>query len=191
MARPTILAEIEDREVWQWTAEEVARAIEAGILKDAQQFELIEGRLIKKMAKGEKHIRVHSLLFRALMAVFGPEFDIRSEAPLSVSHVTEPEPDLLVVPADFVPEESGRPRASQGLLAIEIAVTSQKGDLRWKRDLYAQGGLPEYWVIDVDTRRAFVHRRPIDGEYRSIEILHENDELPGLGIPLGDVLPKV
>ncbi|RYG33905.1 Uma2 family endonuclease [bacterium] len=190
MAKPTILSEIEESEVWQWTSKEVLRAIEAGILKDAQHYELIEGRLIRKMAKGEIHIRVHSLLFRALMMAFGPEYDIRSEAPVSVSQGTEPEPDFFVIKLDRIPGEGGRPDAEQGILAIEISVSSQKGDLGWKRDLYASAGLPEYWVIDADVRKAFIHRRPEGGEYRSLEVLHEGDDLPRLGIRLSDVLTR-
>ncbi|CAN5470464.1 Uma2 family endonuclease [soil metagenome] len=188
MADTVVLPEFAPENVWEWTADEVQSAIEAGVLKDPEHFELLGGRLIRKMAKGEAHILVHSLLMQALVVAFAPNHLVRSEAPVALSRTTEPEPDFLVVPRETVGNLS-RPRGDQAILAIEISVTSLKDDLGWKKDLYAQAGIPEYWVIDCEGRRVFIHRHPFGRDYRNIEILHEEDALPGLSIRVSDVLP--
>lgn len=189
MTKPMVLPDFAPEDVWECTSKEVQLVIEAGALKDAKHYELLGGRLIRKIAKGEKHILVHSLLMRALVMTFGREYAIRSEAPFSVSQTTEPEPDFLIVLPGVKLGPYQRPNGTQCVVGIEISDSSSSDDLGWKRDLYARGMLPEYWVIDVNLRRVYVHRHPNDGVYGGITIISENDELPRLNIRLADILP--
>ncbi|WP_310417531.1 Uma2 family endonuclease [Chamaesiphon sp. OTE_8_metabat_110] len=50
---------------------------------------------------------------------------------------------------------------------IEIANTTLVKDLGAKRDLYALAGIPEYWVMNLQTLELVVFRDLIDNEYRS------------------------
>jgi Uma2 family endonuclease len=43
---------------------------------------------------------------------------------------------------------------------IEVADTSLNHDITTKAEAYATGGIPDYWVLDVDGRRLLVFRDP-------------------------------
>ena len=69
---------------------------------------------------------------------------------------SEPEPDLVVRERD-----TPKPyHPSSAVLVIEVAASSLPVDLAVKAPLYASAGIAEYWVLDLDGRRAIVHREP-------------------------------
>ncbi len=72
--------------------------------------------------------------------------------PLSVHDVLEP--DIAVTDA---PEGEGLLPAESVKLVIEVSDSTLKTDLGLKADIYAQAGIPEYWVIDLTERRALLH----------------------------------
>lgn len=77
-----------------------------------------------------------------------------------------PEPDI----AWFEPKRYGRqrPTAADTLLVIEVADSSLEYDLGKKAELYASGGIPEYWVIDPRERQLIRHLDPGERRYRTI-----------------------
>ena len=79
-----------------------------------------------------------------------------------------PEPDL----AWLRPGRYGRkrPTASDVMLLIEVADSPLSTDLLEKMDLYAAGGIAEYWIVDITNQRIHVMSKVNDGRYQSIEI---------------------
>ena len=77
-------------------------------------------------------------------------------------------------------------------LLIEIAASSLAYDRRIKPRIYARHGIKEYWVIDADERRTFVHRGP-NGESWSSIVEHGAQDalttpaLSGFSIRLCDI----
>ena len=76
-------------------------------------------------------------------------------------------------------------------IVIEILSTNRSRDLVRKRQLYAEAGVPEYWIFDPpnDTVLPLELR---DGEYVERGVLSVGDILatpllPGLAIPLSDL----
>ncbi|MGI8945022.1 MAG: Uma2 family endonuclease, partial [Thermoleophilaceae bacterium] len=60
-------------------------------------------------------------------------------------------------------------------------------DLARKPSLYAAAGVDEYWVIDLDGRRAVIHRDPRHGGYGEITEIHGTGELLPAGLDVGSV----
>jgi len=179
-----------------WTREELALVESTGVF-EGTHYELIEGELIDKT--GKKHPRVFGTFAtaRALRAIFGEDFVI-TEAPIDVSDPdnarNEPEPDVAVLRRPF-PAFDGNPCPADILLLVEVAGSSLGQDLSTKAKLYARAGIPEYWVLDVDNRRLYVHRDPAAGVYRARFEIDENGAAepqakPSHQIPLGVLLPK-
>jgi Uma2 family endonuclease len=54
------------------------------------------------------------------------------------------------------------------LLLIEVADTSLGYDRTVKLRLYAEVGVPEYWIVDVAAEAVEVHRGPSAEGYREI-----------------------
>ena len=76
-------------------------------------------------------------------------------------------------------------------IVVEILSTDRNRDLVRKRQVYAEAGIPEYWLLDQrdQTARQLELR---DGQYVERAILTIDDTLttpllPGLAIPLADV----
>lgn len=52
------------------------------------------------------------------------------------------------------------------MLIIEVADKTIDFDREVKRRLYAESGVPEYWVLNIFRRRLDVYRHPLaDGDY--------------------------
>jgi len=79
-----------------------------------------------------------------------------------------PEPDIFWLK----PRRYGRthPTAADVLLLIEVSDSSLTNDLREKSEIYAESGVAEYWVVDIQNRRIHVMSRIENNRYRSIEV---------------------
>ena len=71
---------------------------------------------------------------------------------------------LLRPRADFY--AAAHPSAGEVLLAIEVADTSASYDREVKVPLYAQAGIPEVWLIDLQQDRIEVYARPQGNAYQ-------------------------
>ena len=54
------------------------------------------------------------------------------------------------------------------LLLIEVAESSLAYDRSTKLRLYAEAGIPEYWVVDCLAESVEIHRGPAAGRYRDV-----------------------
>jgi hypothetical protein len=86
-------------------------------------------------------------------------------APFVVEAIdSEPEPDVMVY-SNPDPRAYGTSR-TKALLAIEVAESSIEYDRGEKSTLYAEAGVPEYWVLNLVDRELEVFRDPVEGIYR-------------------------
>ena len=91
------------------------------------------------------------------------------QSPLAIDEASEPQPDILLVkPRDDLYRDA-HPIPADVLLLIEVADTSLELDRGQKLHLYAEAGIREYWIIDLNRRVLIVHRQPKDGEYASVQ----------------------
>jgi Uma2 family endonuclease len=161
----------------RWTRADVARMADAGILV-ADEFELLDGRLVSTMGKGRLHVIAVRRLAAALKVIFGEDF-VDQEAPIDVSSadldVNEPEPDAVVLRRPALEILDRNPQPEEVRLVAEVAATSLTSDLGWKAGLYARAGIEEYWVVDLAARRLLVHREPQGGRYAEVAVLGENE----------------
>ncbi len=128
----------------------------ANLPDDGNRYELIDGELFVTPAPVRAHQRMVAALFRVLDP-FARQSGLEvmlSPTAVRASPVTEVEPDLLVLPKEFDGRELYRWEPMLALvLAIEIVSPSTAGvDRGRKRELYLEGGVPEYWVVDLDAR---------------------------------------
>jgi Uma2 family endonuclease len=77
---------------------------------------------------------------------------------------------------------------------VEVAESSLRKDQRVKARLYAESGVPEYWIVNLAEGRIEVHRDPKDGAYRARTDHGRGEAVTLLGFPdvcvrVDDVLP--
>jgi Uma2 family endonuclease len=69
------------------------------------------------------------------------------------------------------------------LLLIEIADSSLTHERDTKAPMYAQAGIADYWIVDLVNSRVLVYREPVDGVYRSVQVLGREDFIQPLAFP--------
>jgi Uma2 family endonuclease len=176
------------------TVDEYDQMIADGTLTEDDRVELIHGEIVPKMAIGDSHSAcVDRLNFRLNPVVAGRAL-IRVQNPVILAD-SEPEPDISL--ARFRPDfyETGRPRPADVLLIIEVADSTLIQDRDVKAPLYASNGIPEYWIVDLNSATVFVYRGPQpDGTWAVSETHRRGDTLtvaalPGVAVAVADILP--
>lgn len=168
----------------RWTRAQVARMGEVGLLA-AEEFELLDGRLVSTMGKGRLHVVAVRRLVVVLKEIFGEEF-VDQEAPIDVSaldlETNEPEPDAVVLRRPALEIRDRNPQPEEVRLVAEVAAASLTSDLGWKAELYARAGIEEYWVLHLTGRQLLVHRNPEGGVYREVRAYEEDGNVGGIAV---------
>ena len=128
---------------------------------EGKKTELLRGIILQKMAKSPLHYNLVEKLRALLSGQLPPGFVIRQGGPLTLAD-SEPEPDICIVRGktdDFL-----QSHPSHAELVIEAAVSSLKVD-RAKALIYAEAGVPEYWIVCPEERRVEVQREPTPAGY--------------------------
>ena len=100
-------------------------------------------------------------------------------------------PDLTVILYGGAAVVGERMLEGVPAIVVEILSTDRSRDLTRKRQVYAEAGIPEYWILDQQNDTA-MQLELQDGEYVQRAALAAADTLttpllPGLAIPLADV----
>jgi Uma2 family endonuclease len=179
---------------YQYTVEKYDRMIEAGILTKSDRVELIRGEIVSKMPTGDQHVATVNRLTFALTARFHGRALLQIHCPIRLSD-SEPEPDVSVVEIrpDFY--ASGKATLTNVLLLIEVAESSLEIDRNVKSPLYAENGVREYWIMNLNDRQIEIFRQPQpNGTYMDQSIRRPGEQIdllafPGALIPVDDLLP--
>ena len=92
-----------------------------------------------------------------------------------------PQPDIAwLKPGHY---RTQRPLPEDVLLVIEVADSSLAKDRGIKAKLYAEAGIPDYWIVNLRDRTIEVHRDPQGSSYRSLEIRRIGEEVRPLAFP--------
>lgn len=166
------MAEVD--EVYRLTTDDYHRIIEAGAFDEDVPIELLDGLLVRKDLKSPAHENTIAWLNRELvLAIDGERYQVRPQSAITLEPHSEPEPDLMIVP-----HVGPRPyHPGTAALVVEVSKSSLRRDLGRKAALYAAASVHDYWVIDVDGRRAIAHRRPSGDAYAEVAEVRAGGEL--------------
>ena len=176
-------AALDIEEVHRLSTDEYHRLVESGGFDEDARVELIDGLLADMSPRTREHENAIAWLARRLMFAVDPAcHEVRVGSPLTLEG-SEPEPDLAVIPHD-----APRPyHPATATLVIEVSVSSLERDLARKPSLYAAAGVGEYWVIDLDGRRAVIHRDPRSEGYAEVAEVQAEGQLVAGGLDVGAV----
>ena len=144
-----------------FTRKEYHRMGDAGILKPTERVELIRGEIIEMPPIGPRHVAFVNNLTQLLVTRLAGRAIVSVQNPVALDDDTEPEPDLAILRRRRpVPYKESEPATEDVLLLIEIGDTSLTYDRGTKLRLYAEAGIPEYWVVDASAEVVEIHRGP-------------------------------
>ncbi len=78
---------------------------------------------------------------------------------------------------------SAYPSAADVLLVVEVADTSLAYDRDVKVPLYAQAGIAEVWLVDLNKRELIVYRSPVNGKYTEVRYPQPADTVAPVLLP--------
>ena len=144
---------------------------EAGILREDDRVELIKGEIIQMSPIGRRHKAFVINLSQLLTVRLAGRGFVAVQSGIILGDDTEPEPDITVLRRRDVPYKEREAHAEDVLLVIEVAETSLAYDRSTKRRLYAEAGIPEYWVVDCAAETVEMHRGTGPDGYREVRLV--------------------
>ena len=159
----------------KFTVDEYHDFIEKGVFKPGERIELWEGEFIEMSPIGKRHAGTVSALSDILKDVFGKKFLVWSQNPIVLNDFSEPQPDVSLLKRrdDFYRNDSAT--AADVLLAMEVSDSTVKYDRDIKFPRYAENGIKESWLIDLENNRVEIHTQPTANGYKLVKILHRGD----------------
>ncbi|HET9492720.1 MAG TPA: Uma2 family endonuclease [Chloroflexia bacterium] len=168
---------------YRFTSDQFHRMAEIGLLKKDQRVELIDGEVVYMSLVSKRQAGVVNRVVALLHRLLGEDAIVAVQNPMSVAKYTEAYPDIaaLALRDDYYASEL--PTPADARLIIEVADTSLAYDRDVKVPLYAHGGVPEVWVVDLNGDVVHVYRKPEEGAYTEARTLTRGDTLPLPGTP--------
>jgi Uma2 family endonuclease len=174
--------------------EEFERMVDAGVFGEDTRIELIRREIIEMAPIGFPHemcvARLSGLLTRLVgeRALVWPQNNS-----IRLPGNSRPQPDLTLLKwrDDYTRDKP--PTAKDVLVIIEVSETSLVYDRTVKGPLYAEAGIPEYWIVNLRAEVVEVSTNPVAGKYESVkrakrgETLALPGELEG-AIAVGEIL---
>lgn len=178
-----------------FTVDDISRMMEAGIIGEDENFELIEGDIVVMAAKPIGHDGIKNVVAMALARSVPEGLLVAVASTLQLEKDILVEPDITVIAQSVYsgPRKSfARPRPEDVYLSIEVAASSLAYDRGIKARLYARHGIREFWVIDADELKTWVHTGPNGETWSSIvergaEATLTTPALPGFSVRLADM----
>lgn len=155
-----------------------------------ERVELLFGVVVPMTPIDPEHAESTEVLAELLRSRLRGRARVRSQNPFAASDISEPEPDVIVVPnRDYWHEHP-----ASAYLVVEVARASLRRDKGPKAVLYGQAQVDEYWIVNHEDGVLEVYRDPHAGEWRT-RSTHARGEViamsafPDVEIAVADILP--
>lgn len=148
-----------------------------------QRVELLEGVVVAVNSEHMPHGRLKSeIMFRLRLALraIGSDLDAYADVSMALPPHNMPEPDVLVARSDAAGDYWTGPDAA---IVIEVAASTLRSDLGVKKHLYAEHGIPEYWVADIERRQVHQFWGPGDGDYLHARVMPLAGDIRSATVP--------
>jgi len=183
-AGPAASRPVEAPKLKRWTREELRAFVAAGF-HELERYELFDGKLYDKMGKNRPHVYGVYALTEWLRGLFPGR--VLQESPIDLrpqdNATYRPEPDVVVLKQNVRVYKERDPEPGDLELVVEVADSSLEFDREEKAPKYAQAGIVEYWVLDVNNRRMIVHRDPGPEGYRTVLAYAAEEAVAPLAAP--------
>jgi Uma2 family endonuclease len=150
----------------KWSLEDYHQMIDTGLLDD-RKVELLCGEIIEMSPEGTAHTSYCDETGEYLRRILGTRARVREAHPITLPNNSEPEPDIAVVKVSPTLYRDRHPQVSDIFWLIEISNSTLIKDLGMKKDIYADAGIPEYWVMNLQESVLVVFRDLTESGYQS------------------------
>jgi Uma2 family endonuclease len=148
-----------DASTFRFSVARYQRMTETGILTSEDKVELLENYVVLKMPRNPPHDGTIQLVTEALTRVVPQGWRLRVQLTVVFAD-SQPEPDFSIVRGDARTYLTRHPGPADVGLIVEVADSSLLRDQRDKTRIYARGGIPCYWIVNLVDRRIEVYTQP-------------------------------
>ena len=177
----------------RFSVAEYRRMVHAGILKEDDRVELIEGEIVEMVPIGPRHAVCVDRLSQALQRRLADRAIVRTQGPVSLGPYSEPQPDLALFRPPLARYAESHPGPDDLFLVIEVAESSVEEDRARKMPMYARAGVREAWLVDLPAQAVEAYRTPTPNGYASVRKFGRGQALtpeafPDLRLPVDDII---
>lgn len=169
---------------YRFTVQEYHRMAEAGIFREDDRLELLEGEIVEMPPIGPGHAGGVKRLMNSFLPLQVERTAIVSvQDPIRLGEYSEPQPDLALIRPrpDFYARQ--HPGPEDVLLVVEVMESSASYDREVKVPLYARFGIPETWLVDLAQDVMEMYRVPSPAGYRQVRTLRRGERLSPQAFP--------
>ncbi|MDG2991161.1 Uma2 family endonuclease [Candidatus Synechococcus calcipolaris G9] len=160
----------------KWTIEAYHRLIDQEVLAE-KKVELLDGDIVIMPPESPLHSYTTRKSTDYLRQKFQNTALIIESHPITLS-TSEPEPDITVAIPPQERYKERHPTPNDIFWIIEISNVTLAYDLNDKKRVYAQAGISEYWVVDLNARQVFIFRDPSQSDYQTQQTLSTGVIIP-------------
>jgi Uma2 family endonuclease len=177
---------------YRFSVEEYYKLAEVGILGPEDRTELLDGEIIVMSPIGLRHIQAVNWCNDCLVEQHRRRYLVSPGNPIWLHEYSEPQPDMMLVPR--VRKLARQVRPADVYLLVEVSDTTLAFDRKRKRKAYAEAGVREYWIVNLEEDVIEVFRQPEAGKY-SIELRFGLGEqvsplaFEDVIVPVADIIP--
>lgn len=179
------------------TLDEYDRMCEAGVFDPEARIELIRGEIVDMPPAGPEHQYSVSYLNTYFVRLVGDDATVWPQGNsigLPGTH-SRPEPDVTIVRGIVERYDGIQPTVEDVILVVEVSFSTLSSDRKEKGTLYAEVGIPEYWIANLVEGVVEMYTDPAEGKYQSTRIAGRGEtlQLPGGiegSLPVDKILGK-
>jgi Uma2 family endonuclease len=166
------------------TLDEYHRMADDGVFPPEARLELIRGEIVEMSPIGPGHSGSVRRFIRLFSSRLGDYAMVDAQNPVLLrEQESEPQPDLTLLRLQDDFYSTGTPTPDDTLLVVEVAESSLSYDRKVKMHLYAEAGIPESWLVDVNSKTLFVYRRPSPEGYRDVRAYRRGESVSPEAFP--------
>lgn len=157
--------------------------IRRGVLTKYDKVVLIRGEIVPKMPIGPKHAFSVKKANKVMMTRAGDRAVVGISDPVRLAD-SEPEPDLYLALPPIERYTTRHPEPPDILLLVEVSDSFLAADRNLMKELYAEAGIVEYWIVNLVDECLEVHRGPRpDGTYQDERVLKRGESVEVAALP--------
>ncbi|HIK11180.1 MAG TPA: Uma2 family endonuclease [Oscillatoriaceae cyanobacterium M33_DOE_052] len=175
----------------KWSLEDYHHMINTGLLDD-RPVELLAGEIVEMSPEDPAHAFFSSEAGNYLNRLLGDRALVSQAKPITLPNRSEPEPDIAIVQPRGREYLNHHPYPENIYWVMEYSNTSLDKDATVKYHIYAEAGIPEYWLVNLRTEELIVYRHPNGREYGTKITLTDGNisplAFPDVTIPVAAII---
>jgi Uma2 family endonuclease len=171
---------------------EYDRLVAAGAFED-ERVELLFGMVVPMTPIDPEHAKLTREIGRRIELQLRGRAAVCNQSSFAASDISEPQPDVMVVPLD---QDRWDEHPMRALLVVEVSRSSLRRDIVTKAALYGLAEVDEHWIVDHVHEVVVVHRDRRAGKWHAITTHARGETIamlafPDVAIAVSEILPPV